>query len=108
MLLQLETTVDRAVTFGVIAVAMVEAVVLITGLAGHLRRGPVTVAAAAAAAAAVALVAFRRAGIAFPRWRRPRRLGAAVRRYPWEAALVALAAIALAWQAVVALVLPPF
>jgi len=106
MLLQLETTVDRAVTFGVIAVAMVEAVVLITGLAGHLRRGPVTV--VAGAAAAVALVAFRRAGIAFPRWRRPPRLGAAVRRHPWEAALVALAAIALAWQAVVALVLPPF
>ena len=93
---------DRAVTAGVVAAAGAAACVLAAGAMGLLHPGVVLALEAAWAAVATAL-----AGP--PRLRRPRlRLGAAVRAEPWTAALVALAALALAWQALVALVLPPF
>jgi hypothetical protein len=93
---------DRAVTAGVVAAAGAAACVLVAGAVGLLHPGVVLALEAAWAAVATAL-----AGP--PRPRRPRlRLAAAVRGEPWTAALVGLAALALAWQALVALVLPPF
>ena len=101
-LLRPASGLDAAVTAGVVAAAGAAACVLAAGALGLLHPGVVLALEAAWAAVATAV-----AGP--PRLRRPRlRLGAAVRAEPWTAALVALAALALAWQALVALVLPPF
>jgi len=101
-LLKPEPGLDRAVTAGVVAAAGTTVCVLAAGAAGLLHPGVVLGLQAVWAAAATAVARP-------PRPARPRpRLVAAARREPWAAALVVLAAVALAWQVLVALVLPPF
>ena len=104
-LLRPESRLDAAVTLGVTATAGVAVAVLAAGLPGLLR--PVLVLALLAAWAVAA-------GVAARRWGRLRSTVAwstdlaRWRRRPWAAALVGLAALALAWQLLVALVLPPY
>ncbi|MGY1735365.1 hypothetical protein [Geodermatophilus sp. SYSU D00684] len=104
-LLRPESRLDAAVTLGVTASAGVAAALLAAGVPGLLR--PEVVLTLLGLWAVVAGVAARRRG------RFPSRAGwstglACWRRRPWAAALVGLAALALAWQLLVALVLPPY
>lgn len=101
-LLRPESALDGAVNLGVCASAVVVATVVVSGAAGVLERWVVV--GLAAALALGASLAARHAGA--PDLPRPR-LGD-LRRHPWTAALLALAALAVAWQALVALVLAPF
>ena len=103
-LLRPDSALDAAITFGVVAAAGVAAVLLVAGTVGQLRAGPV-----------LALVALWAICATVPAWRGgppvmevPRPRPSALLRSPWEAAVVALAGLALAWQLLVALVLPPF
>lgn len=105
-LLRPEGRLDAAVTGGVLVAVFVAVAVLAAGAAGELRPGTLLSLHAAEAIVPVALL-----------WRRGRlrvRLqflllrGAKLRTAPWELALVMLAALALAWQLLVALVLPPY
>lgn len=105
VLLQFKSRLDAVVAFGVVASAGVATVVLVSGLAGLLRPS-VVVALAAGWAVAAGLAARRRS-------RNAQAIGwsaelAVARHRPWAALLVALAGVALAWQAMVALILPPF
>lgn len=95
---------DAAITFGVVAAAGAAAVVLLAGAFGLLRPG-VVLALQGAWLVSAALVV-RRGRPPLPGPLRPRLT--CVRRHPWTGALVALAALALGWQLLVALVLPPF
>lgn len=97
-----DSRADAGVTFGVVAAAGIVAALLACGFAGELRRGPVLAVVVLWAAVAVALAA--RTGLMPRRPRAPPSL----RGHGWEAAMVALAAAALGWQLLVALVLPPF
>lgn len=103
-LLRPEGRLDAVVTGGVVATALVAVTVLAAGAVGVLRPGALLAAHAAQAVTAVALA--RRAGAPGlprepPRWPQ-------LRAAPWESSLVALATACLAWQLLVALVLPPY
>jgi hypothetical protein len=103
-LLRPEGRLDAAVTGGVVAVALVALAVLATGAAGVLRPQALLAAHGMQALLAVALLARRgslRVRLRPPGW-------ADLRAAPWETGLVGLAALALGWQLLVALVLPPY
>jgi hypothetical protein len=95
---------DAASTAGVVALALVSTAVLVTGALGGLR-APALLGVHALQASLALAVVVRRGGWQVPRptWRRPE-----WRRPGWESLLVALAVLALGWQLLVALVLPPF
>jgi Dolichyl-phosphate-mannose-protein mannosyltransferase len=103
LLLRPDSVLDGAVSFGVVAAAGVVATTVAVGAPGLLTRAAVLAVEAAWALAAAALLARRGERFRWPRFSLP-----AVRTHPWASALVALAAVALAWQLLVALVLPPF
>lgn len=95
---------DAAVTAGALTALLASTAVLLPGAAGVLR--PSTVVAAHLAQALVL------GAVAVRRGTRPRRVvlprRAELRSAPWPTALVVLAAAALLWQLLVALVLPPY
>jgi hypothetical protein len=107
---------DALVTFGVLASLEVSVLVWLAGVAGHL--GRLALGGGALAVAVVALVRLQRVEPDW--WHRlraagrhaastgPRSLLVASKRHPWSAALALLAVLALAWQVLVALVLPPY
>ncbi len=103
-LLRPEGRLDTAIIAGVVTTVLVVVAVVVAGAARALRPGPLLALHALQAAVAVGLLL--RSG------RRPQLPGwpswAQVRSHPWEAGLVLLAAAALAWQLLVALVLPPY
>ena len=104
-LLWTDSWADGIVTWGVVAAAAVVAALLVLGVPGWLRPGPLL--AVNAVEAAVALLLLGCAG--WPRIRRPAfRLRSWITRGPWEAALVLMLGLALGWQLLVALVLPPY
>lgn len=103
-LLRPDSSLDTAITFGVVASAGATCMLLLAGAVGELTRGAVLALEAVWLIAAATLVA--RGGR--PRLRRPQVDAAALRDHPWQTAIVVLAVLALAWQLVVALVLPPF
>ena len=103
VLLRPDSALDAAISFGVVAAAGLAATVLTVGALGILTPAAVLTVEAAWGPVAAALVARRGVSLRWPRLRHPD-----VRRHPWAAALVALAALALAWQLLVSLVLPPF
>jgi hypothetical protein len=108
-LLRPEGRLDAAVTLGVLAVTLVAVTVLVAGIAEVLRPGVLVTAHALQAVATLGLLRRARPGWAdratpprvLPRW-------AELRAAPWEATLVALAGSCLAYQLLVALVLPPY
>jgi hypothetical protein len=102
-LLTPDSRADAAVTFGVVAAAGIAVTLLLCGFLGELRPWPVFAAAVLWAASALA-PAIR--GGRLPRRQSPRL--PALRDHRWEATLVGLAALALAWQLLVALVLSPY
>jgi hypothetical protein len=100
-----ESALDAAITFAVVATAGAVGALMVTGAVGLLTRGAVLT--VMGAWALIAAAAARRGGHRTPSWPQlPTR--DRMRRHPWTAAIAALAAVALAWQVVVALVLPPF
>jgi hypothetical protein len=102
-LLRPDSRVDAAVTFGVVAAAGIAAALLLCGFLGGLTPWPALAVTALWAVLAVALAA--RAG----RIRRRPALGhISIRGHGWETAIVGLATVALSWQLLVALVLPPY
>lgn len=103
-LLKPDSVLDAAISFGVLTAAGVATMLLVAGAAGLLRPEAIVMLTAAWALGAGVLA--RRADL--PRPRRPSLRPAALLRHRWETALVALALLALGWQLVVALVLPPF
>jgi hypothetical protein len=105
VLLQPESRLDAAVTLGVTASAGVAVTVLAAGIPGVLRPAVVLVLLGAWAVAAGVAARWRRRFRRPVGWRTDLELW---RRRPWATALVGLAALALAWQLVVALVLPPY
>ena len=101
-LLRPQSTLDAAITFGVVAATGSAGAVLATGAPGVLTPAAILAVTAAWAILAGAARA-RRAGhlgVALPRLQ--------PREHPWTAAVLALAVAALAWQLLVALILPPF
>lgn len=103
-LLRPDSRTDAAVTFGVVLAAGVAASMLLAGALGRLQPGIALALQAGWALTAAGLAARR----GLPRPRLPRPSLGCLRRHPWEATIVALATLALGWQLVVALVLPPF
>lgn len=104
-LLRPDSRLDMAITFGVVVAAGIAVTMLVAGVPGLLKPGPVLALLALWAAAALARA--RRAGVlALPS--RPVLRPATLREHPWETAIVLLALLALAWQLLVALVLDPF
>jgi hypothetical protein len=103
VLLRPDSRLDAAISFGVIATAGIVVIELAVGAVDLLTPAAVFAAEAIWALVAVAWVARRG-------WRpQPLRLPRpAIGDHPWETAIVAIAALALAWQLLVALVLPPF
>ena len=104
-----DSTLDAAISFSVIAAAGVVASLLLAGAPGYLT--PAAVLAVHATWALVAALFARRRGVLGARAsvRRPRRPQAGLLRdHPWEAVILSLAVVALAWQLLVALILPPF
>jgi hypothetical protein len=101
--------VDRCITWYVVAMLSVLVAVVAVGIPGQLRPGPVlTVQAVQAVVPGVLLLRRHGAGSwAGIRWPRARAVRELLRR-PWELALVVLATVALAWELLVALVLPPY
>ena len=113
-LLDLRSRVDRWVTWYVVAVTTIVVAVVVVGVPGRLRPGPLLAAQALLALVPVVLLLRRGrlhgAGL-LGGWRllwSPGHLRAALRRAPWAGALVLLAVGALGWQLVVALLLPPY
>ena len=104
LLLRPDSPLDGAITLGVVAATGVAALVGVAGLMGVLT--PAAVLGLACAWALCAVPPALRAGL--PSLRVPRCHPSAIRGRGWEAATVALAALALGWQVVVALVLPPY
>ena len=102
-LLRPASLLDAAIGFGVVASALVAAPILLAGALGILGRAPVLGLLAGWAMIAWALVGRADPPPALGRPRLP-----ALRGHGWESILVALAAVALAWQLIVALILPPF
>ncbi|MDP8907580.1 MAG: glycosyltransferase family 39 protein [Chloroflexota bacterium] len=112
-LLDPEGRLDATITVGVLAAAEIALLIGVTGVAGWLEPGVVIAADAAWAALAAALVVRRGKAASTATWRTlappsPRAALAAMRTHPWATVVVGLAVVALAWQALVALVLPPF
>ncbi|MDX6677760.1 MAG: hypothetical protein QOE31_1812 [Solirubrobacteraceae bacterium] len=105
-LLRPDSWLDAAVSAGVVAAAGVSVVLLAAGSAGLLKPAPV-IALELLWAAGAALLAVR-TGTLPARPSMPRLAIAALRGHPWEAAIVALATLALGWQLLVAVVLDPF
>ena len=107
-LLRPDSRLDAAVTFGVTASSGVAVAVLAAGIPGLLRP-PAVLTLLGAWAAASSAAAWRRGALRTAATRSVglRRLEA-WRRAPWATALVVLAGLALAWQLLVALVLPPY
>lgn len=103
-LLRPEGRLDAAVTAGVVSAVYVVVAVLAAGLAGVLRPGVLLLVHALEALVVVAVLSRRGVPLA----RLPRLPRAAVHAAPWESGIVGLAALALAWQLLVALVLPPY
>ncbi len=103
-LLRPEGPLDACITAAVAAVVLVTAAEGLIGLTGHLRADWLLAAHAVEAGAAVLLLR-QRGGLRAPVWRPPR---PALRRRPWQWLLLVLAATALSWQLLVALVLPPY
>ena len=103
LLLRPDSPLDAAISFGVVLAAITATSVLAAGAFGLLTPAGVLAAEVVWALVAVALVVRRRERLPRPRLPRP-----AIRDHPWETAVVAVAALALAWQLVVGLVLPPF
>ena len=102
-LLRPRTTADLLTAVGVLASGEVAVLTGVSGALGHLRPGVVL--AGTVAWAALALL------VAGPHLRalpRPRVDLRRLRHHPWTVALVAVAAGALAWQALVAVVLPVY
>lgn len=100
---------DAAVTFGVVLTAGASAATLAVGIPGLLMRASLIAVLAAWAAAALFVLLRRHGPWSFGGAReRIHRLPGMLRRHPWVSALVLLAASALAWEAFVALVLPPY
>jgi hypothetical protein len=107
-LLRPESGLDAAITFGVVAAAGAVATMLVAGALDALTPGAV-LAVTAAWGLVAGVFALRRDLLPRPQglrslWPLARRS----RAHPWTAALAALACAALAWQVLVALVLPPF
>ncbi len=105
ILLRPTTRLDALVAFGVVAPAGVAAAMLASGILGLLQPAPLLILLGAWALFALAAVRYRRSSGSAVRWSHTF-LG--WRRHPWTAALVLLAGSALAWQVVVALILPPY
>ena len=105
-LLRPEGRIDALITSAVVALVQIAGAVVLVGAAGALRPGPLLAVHGILALISVSLLAHRgwphvSAQVMRPRW-------ALLRTAPWESAVVALAALALAWQLLVALVLPPY
>jgi hypothetical protein len=108
-LLRPDSWLDGAITLGVVAAAGAAAMVLLAGASKVLSPGVVVALEAAWIAASAALVARGGPSRLRPQWlERPRLRPSALRRYPWQTAIAIIAVLALAWQLLVALVLPPF
>jgi hypothetical protein len=106
VLLRPEGWIDAAITWAVVALVNVAGAVTLVGAIGVLRPGPLLAVHAVLAIVPVALLAHR----GWPRvnlhaWRHP---WAIVKAAPWESTIVGLAGLALGWQLLVALVLPPY
>jgi hypothetical protein len=104
-LLRPEGRIDACITWGVVAITYVVATMLLLGVTGLLRPGLLLAAPAAEAIVAVAVLARRGWPDVDVHALLPR---SSPRQAPWEWALVALALLALGWQLLVALVLPPY
>jgi hypothetical protein len=104
-LLRPQGRLDAAVSGGVVGTILVVAAVALTGAAGALRPLPLLAMHALQACCAVGLLARRgdlqRPARALPHWSQ-------VRAHAFEASVVGFAALALGWQVMVALVLPPY
>jgi len=100
-----QSRIDAVITFGVCMAAGVAACMLIAGIPGLLR--PVTVVALLALWALAALLAVRTWGPKGSDIHWTDGLGKWKQR-AWPSALVTLAGLALAWQTLVALLLPPY
>ncbi len=98
---------DAAVTFGIVATTEIALLVGVAGAIGQLERAPVLVANGAIAVLAVTTARRARArlGLRLPK---PGDVISSARREPWLVLILAIAAAAVAWQLLVALVLPPF
>jgi hypothetical protein len=108
-LLRPDSRLDAAITFGVVGAAGAVVSLLAAGAVGLLHPGVVLALQAAWALGAAAVLRRRDPARLGGRPRAPRLPGReAVRAHPWAALAVALAAVALAWQLLVGLVLPPF
>jgi hypothetical protein len=101
VLVRPRSALDAGVVGGIMAAAQITGIGLIAGIAGRFERG--TVVALAALVAVGAALAARGSVGDLPRPARP-----SLRRHPWAAAIVALAAIALAWRLAIAVILPPY
>ena len=104
-LLRPKTRLDEVIAFGVVAPAGVAAAMLAAGIPGLLQPVTLLLLLGAWALFAIAAVRYRRLNHAHVRWKGSL---AGWRQHPWTAALVLLAALSLAWQVLVALVLPPY
>ena len=102
-LLRPATVTDALVTAGVLVTGEVALLTGVSGALGHLRPGVVL-----GGAVALAVISCAVARRAIPRLPRPRICREDLRRHPWTTALVVIAAGALAWQALVAAVLPVY
>jgi len=109
MLLRRRGRVDRFLTWYVAALVAVVVAVVVVGVPGHLRVGPLLVVQGVEALVPVLLL-LRRGWPRINRFSIPpfAQLVSDVLRSPWASALVGLAGLALAWQLVIALVLPPY
>jgi hypothetical protein len=108
-LLRPDSVLDAAIAFGVAAASAVVMSVLLAGALGALTPVAVLGVQAVWAVVAAALLRGRGTDVARALGRRPRLpTRRALRAHPSATALVALAVVALAWQLLVALVLPPF
>jgi hypothetical protein len=102
-LLRPESLLDAAISLGVVATAGIVAAMHLSGSLSILTPAALLGAVALWGLVAAALFAWRRPSLSWLEVPRP-----ALRRHPWASALVALAVLGLAWQLLVALVLPPF
>ena len=107
-LLRPESALDATITFGVLAAAGAAGSMLLVGAFDALTPAAVLAVQAVWGIVAGALVVRLGLREEFPAPPPVRDLTGLVRRHPWASALVVLASLALAWQVLVAIVLPPF
>lgn len=112
-LLRLRGWMDRCITGYVVATVAVVVAVVIVGVPGHLRPAPLLAVQTVETLVPVGLLLRRgwgrvRPATGWPEVLPPVALVRELLRTPWESALLVLAALALAWELVVALVLPPY